>query len=225
MPLPDPDALLTRPQTAAALTEAGYPTARPIAALSNSGGGQIAITTLWIAASPPRRCWQRCAPARSLLPREGASLDAIVFSALFCSRQQTSGERGRSFHGRCIDTSWATAADVCAAGEPEYRQEYRPIAALSNSGGGQIAITTLWIAHPHRGGAGRGIARQRPVGQHLVGTPKGRLSRLEKPILAKPGSRPAQVSRSDCWPRTTNSACTPRVSIASARSARCAGGS
>jgi hypothetical protein len=36
------------------------------------------------------------------------------------------------------------AADVLdAAGEPQYRQEYRPIAALSNSRGGKISITTL----------------------------------------------------------------------------------
>ena len=64
-----------------------------------------------------------------------------------------------------------------------------------------------------------------PPVQYLVGTPKGRLSRLEKQLLAKPWQEPGRVSRSNCWPRTTNSMCTPRASIASARNAQCAGGS
>ena len=46
-------------------------------------------------------------------------------------RHQRAGQGAQ--RGRCLD----------AAGEPEYRQEYRPIAALSNSGGGQMPITTL----------------------------------------------------------------------------------
>jgi hypothetical protein len=39
-----------------------------------------------------------------------------------------------------------------------------------------------------------------------------------------PGSRHARVSPSNCCPRTVNSTCSPRVSIASARNARCANG-
>ena len=65
-----------------------------------------------------------------------------------------------------------------------------------------------------------------PPVQYLVGTPKGRLSRLEKQLLGQAlAGGAARVSRSNCWPRTTNSMCTPRASTASARNARCAGGS
>jgi hypothetical protein len=39
------------------------------------------------------------------------------------------------------------------------------------------------------------------------------------------GRRLDLASQSNCWPRTTNSMCTPRASTASARNARCAGGS
>jgi hypothetical protein len=63
-----------------------------------------------------------------------------------------------------------------------------------------------------------------PPVQYLVGTPKGRLSRLEKSSWPSLGRRPARASRSNCWPRTVNSMCTQRASIASARNARCANG-
>ena len=71
-----------------------------------------------------------------------------------------------------------------------------------------------------------------PPVQYLVGTPKGRLSRLEKQLLAKPWqearagvqSLPLRRRGSNYWPRTTSSMCTQRASIASARNARCANG-
>jgi hypothetical protein len=71
-----------------------------------------------------------------------------------------------------------------------------------------------------------------PPVQYLVGTPKGRLSRLEKQLLAKPWrearagvqSLPLRRRGSNYWPRTTNLMCTQRASIASARNARCANG-
>ena len=40
-----------------------------------------------------------------------------------------------------------------------------------------------------------------PPVQYLVGTPKGRLSRLEKQRWPSLGSRRARASRSSCWPR------------------------
>ena len=64
-----------------------------------------------------------------------------------------------------------------------------------------------------------------PPVQYLVGTPKGRLNRLEKHLLAKPWQDAREASRSSCWPRTASSTSSPRVPIASAKNARCAGGS
>ena len=65
-----------------------------------------------------------------------------------------------------------------------------------------------------------------PPVQYLVGTPKGRLSRgLRSSSSPSPGRRLGRASQSNCWPRTTNSMYTPRASTASARNARCAGGS
>ena len=62
-----------------------------------------------------------------------------------------------------------------------------------------------------------------PPVQYLVGTPKGRLSSLEKQLLDKPWHRRGTESRSSCWPSTTNSMCWPKVRIGCTRSARCAG--
>ena len=59
-----------------------------------------------------------------------------------------------------------------------------------------------------------------PPVQYLVGTPKGRLTRLEKHLLDKP---PGTASRSSCWPRTANSTSSPRVPTALPRSAPCVG--
>ena len=64
-----------------------------------------------------------------------------------------------------------------------------------------------------------------PPVQYLVGTPKGRLSRLEQRLLAEPCRRPAQVSQSSSFLRRVNSTSSPRVPTASAKNARCAGGS
>jgi hypothetical protein len=66
-----------------------------------------------------------------------------------------------------------------------------------------------------------------PPVQYLVGTPKGRLSRLEKDLIGKPWQevRPGVHVKLLYYPRTGNFTSSPRASIASPRNARCAGGS
>ena len=79
--------------------------------------------------------------------------------------------------------------------------------------------------HPDRSGAGRD-ARQRPAGAVSGGN-------AERASVASGEAAPGQAlaggprgrRRSNCWPRTANFMSSPRVSIASARNARCAGGS
>ena len=43
-----------------------------------------------------------------------------------------------------------------------------------------------------------------PPVQYLVGTPKGRLNRLEKHLIEKPWQKARAGARSNCWPRTTS---------------------
>ena len=67
-----------------------------------------------------------------------------------------------------------------------------------------------------------------PPVQYLVGTPKGRLNRLEKHLIREAlaeGEVGGERRRSNCWPRTTSSMSSPRAPIASPRNARCGGGS
>jgi hypothetical protein len=69
------------------------------------------------------------------------------------------------------------------------------------------------------------MRRADPPVQYLVGTPKGRLNRLEHELLDKPwqAARPGvQVKR---LPRTASSTSSPRAPTASPRSVRCADGS
>ena len=63
-----------------------------------------------------------------------------------------------------------------------------------------------------------------PPVRYLVGTPKGRLTRLEKHLLDQPRRRPVRVSRSNCWPRTASSMSSPKAPTGSSRRGRCAGG-
>jgi hypothetical protein len=64
-----------------------------------------------------------------------------------------------------------------------------------------------------------------PPVQYLVGTPKGRLSRLEKRLLAEPWQEARAGVAVKLLPRTVNFTSSPRVPTASARNARCAAGS
>ena len=63
-----------------------------------------------------------------------------------------------------------------------------------------------------------------PPVQYLVGTPKGRLTRLEKQLFDKLRKAREGVEVK-LLPRTTSSTSSPRAPIASARSARCGGDS
>ena len=62
-----------------------------------------------------------------------------------------------------------------------------------------------------------------PPGRYLVGTPKGRLSKLEQELAKLRGSRRAPAWRSNCCRRTASSTSSRRVPTASPRSAACAG--
>ena len=66
-----------------------------------------------------------------------------------------------------------------------------------------------------------------PPVQYLVGTPKGRLNRLEKHLVQKPWQDARQGVQvkllASCWPRKANSMSSRRVSIASPKSAPCGG--
>ena len=63
-----------------------------------------------------------------------------------------------------------------------------------------------------------------PPVQYLVGTPKGRLSRLERDLAGKPWrDARSDVQVSSC-PSTASSTSSPRASTGSPRSAPCAGG-
>ena len=64
-----------------------------------------------------------------------------------------------------------------------------------------------------------------PPVRYLVGTPKGRLTRLEKHLLDQPWQEARKVSRSNCWPRTASSMSSPKAPTGSSRRGRCAGGS
>ena len=64
-----------------------------------------------------------------------------------------------------------------------------------------------------------------PPVQYLVGTPKGRLRVLRSGCWPSPGRRPVRESRSNSFRMTANFTYSPRATIASARNARCAGGS
>ncbi len=64
-----------------------------------------------------------------------------------------------------------------------------------------------------------------PPVQYLVGTPKGRLSRLKSSSWTSLGNKPAKASRSNCWQTTVNFTSSLKVTIASQRNVRCAGGS
>ena len=56
---------------------------------------------------------------------------------------------------------------------------------------------------------------------YLVGTPKGRLTKLEQGFLASPGSACAKGSMSSAWPLTKTPTCSRKVRRASTRSVRC----
>ena len=64
-----------------------------------------------------------------------------------------------------------------------------------------------------------------PPVQYLVGTPKGRLNRLEKQLLDKPWQKAREGVEVKLLPRTTSSMSSPKAPIASPRNARCAGAS
>jgi hypothetical protein len=59
---------------------------------------------------------------------------------------------------------------------------------------------------------------------YLVGTPKGRLTRLQRHLVDKPWSRPGRASKSSCCRGTTSSTSLPRAWTGSPRSGRCGGG-
>ena len=63
-----------------------------------------------------------------------------------------------------------------------------------------------------------------PPVQYLVGTPKGRLSRLEKDLLAKPWQQARAGVQVKLLAATANFTSSPRVPTASPRNARCASG-
>jgi Transposase DDE domain len=64
-----------------------------------------------------------------------------------------------------------------------------------------------------------------PPVQYVVGTPKGRLTRLEQDLWPGRGRRRGQGCRSSCCRSTASSTSSPRAAIASPRSVRCAGDS
>ena len=64
-----------------------------------------------------------------------------------------------------------------------------------------------------------------PPVQYLVGTPKGRLSRWKSSSWTSLGNKPAKASRSNRWQTTVNFTSSLKVTIASQRNVRCAGGS
>ena len=64
-----------------------------------------------------------------------------------------------------------------------------------------------------------------PPVQYLVGTPKGRLSRLERGLLDKPWREADLVCGSSSWRRPRSSTCWPQRLTARPRSAACAGAS
>src|SRR6266403_3306783 len=72
-----------------------------------------------------------------------------------------------------------------------------------------------------------------PTVHYLVGTPKGRLTRLERHLIAKPWqearpgvqSLPRRRPGSNCWRRRASSTSWPKAAAASPRSVRCGGGS
>ena len=64
-----------------------------------------------------------------------------------------------------------------------------------------------------------------PPVHYLVGTPKGRLTRLEKHLVAKPWQEARPECRSSSWRRRANSTCWRKAATASPKSGRCGGGS
>jgi transposase len=64
-----------------------------------------------------------------------------------------------------------------------------------------------------------------PPVSYLVGTPKGRLTRLEKNSSTSRGERPVRASTSSFSSKTTTSMSSPRAPIASTKSVRCGGSS
>ena len=72
-----------------------------------------------------------------------------------------------------------------------------------------------------------------PPVHYLVGTPKGRLTRLEKHLIAKPWqqarpgvqSLPRRRPGSSCWRRRVSSTSWPKAATASPRSGQCGGAS
>jgi len=63
-----------------------------------------------------------------------------------------------------------------------------------------------------------------PHVRYLVGTPKGRLNRLERDLSTKPWQEARPGVQVKLLPRTANSTSSPRASTGSPRSAPCAGG-
>ena len=79
--------------------------------------------------------------------------------------------------------------------------------------------------HSHRGGAGRD-AQQRAAGAYSVGTPKGRLTKLEKALARKTLAGSARGrARQTAGRGGRESMCWPRAARASTRNAPCAGAS
>ena len=64
-----------------------------------------------------------------------------------------------------------------------------------------------------------------PPVAYLVGTPKGRLGKLEKSLVGLPWRRCSRASKWSWWLRTTTFTCSPRAGRASSRSAPCESGS
>jgi hypothetical protein len=60
---------------------------------------------------------------------------------------------------------------------------------------------------------------------YLVGTPKGRLTRLQNIWLTSRGRRRGRASKSSCCRKTASSMSLPRARTESPRSGRCGGGS
>ena len=148
----------------------------------------------------------RQAPPR-LQPRQAAGLPAGGDRAGGHAGRSAAGLRGAARQHRGLHD----AADV----PRQDRAAIRPRAACLGDGS----------RHSHRSGAGRD-ARQRSAGAVSGGNAEGAsVAAGESTSWPSPGSRRARACRSNCWPRTANFMSTPRVSIASARNARCAGGS
>jgi len=64
-----------------------------------------------------------------------------------------------------------------------------------------------------------------PPVHYLVGTPKGRLTRLEKHLIAQPWHRRDPACRSSCWRNKASSTCWRKAATASPRSGQCGGAS